>query len=67
MGLGKSLTIIALIASTLDAMANSGTIGMSPTILPPSEECNRVTLIVTPKSSRSSARRVFAAVSIDAL
>ena len=52
MGLGKTLTTIALISSTLDAMANSAVDELSAGALTPVEEYNRITLIVTPKSSK---------------
>ena len=53
MGLGKTLTTIALISSTLDAMASSAVDEPSAEVLTPVEEYNKVTLIVTPKSSKS--------------
>ena len=52
MGLGKTLTTIALIASTLDATA-SPMVNESAGISSPVEEYNRITLIITPKSSKS--------------
>lgn len=52
MGLGKTLTTIALISSTLDAMATTAVdeppAGPSTSV----EEYNKITLIVTPKSSK---------------
>lgn len=52
MGLGKTLTTIALISSTLDAMATTAVDDASAEVLTPVEEYNKVTLIVTPKSSK---------------
>ena len=52
MGLGKTLTTIALISSTLDAMATTAVDEASAEVLTPVEEYNKVTLIVTPKSSK---------------
>ena len=52
MGLGKTLTTIALISSTLDAMATTAADEASAGVLTPVEEHNKVTLIVTPKSSK---------------
>ena len=53
MGLGKTLTTIALIASTLDATASPMVNESSARISSPVEEYNRITLIITPKSSKS--------------
>ena len=52
MGLGKTLTTIALISSTLDAMAATAVDDPSAGALTPVEEYNKITLIVTPKSSK---------------
>lgn len=51
MGLGKTLTVIALIAGTLDAMTSS-VMGLNAGVGPVATETyNRTTLVVTPKSS----------------
>lgn len=60
MGLGKSLTVIALIASTLDAIATQSTEEGSRSPLSQAEKCNRTTLIVTPKSTLHSWKEQFA-------
>lgn len=60
MGLGKSLTIVALISSTLDAMATQSTEDCPHSLLSQVEECNRTTLIVTPKSTLHSWKEQFA-------
>lgn len=53
MGLGKTLTTIALISSTLDAMACPAVDEPAAGVLTPVEEYNKITLIITPKSSKS--------------
>lgn len=53
MGLGKTLTTIALISSTLDAMASPAVDDPSAGGLTPVEGYNKTTLIITPKSSKS--------------
>ena len=60
MGLGKSLTVIALIAGTLDAMSNQST-GICPgSPMSHVEKFNKITLIVTPKSTLHSWKEQFA-------
>lgn len=60
MGLGKSLTVIALIAGTVDAMVCQSVkrCPHSPSSQP--EQCNKTTLIVTPKSTLHSWKEQFA-------
>lgn len=60
MGLGKSLTVIALIAGTLDAMAVQSTDQCLRSPSSQADECNRTTLIVTPKSTLHSWKEQFA-------
>ena len=59
MGLGKSLTVIALIAGGLDAMASPSTEECLRSSSQ-AELCNRITLIVTPKSTLHSWKVQFA-------
>ena len=58
MGLGKSLTVIALIAGALDAMASQSMEECFRTSSQ-AEKCNRITLIVTPKSTLHSWKEQF--------
>ena len=59
MGLGKSLTVIALIAGTLDSMATQSTGQNRHRPLLEAEQCNRITLIISPKSTLHSWKEQF--------
>ncbi len=60
MGLGKSLTVIALIAGTVDAMAIPSVKEGPHSPSSQAEQCNKTTLIVTPKSTLHSWKEQFA-------
>ena len=60
MGLGKSLTVIALIAGTVDAIVRQSAEQCPHSPLSQPEECNKTTLIVTPKSTLHSWKEQFA-------
>lgn len=60
MGLGKSLTVIALIAGTVDAMVRQSAEQCLDSSSSQPEQCNKTTLIVTPKSTLHSWKEQFA-------